>query len=173
MGAKTDANYRRILIEEMKSRLQACAILVAVGYGRFDQLFGTFLDAMDRMSDQEPVWKDVDSSLSSFEALLLEYACDTGEMRNHMAVAAHVDGNRSHCLESMTVYGRVAKSDKRTPKRIMDYMKSKQSGGLAIIHHGIYAKVEPGSLFHLQLKDSYHAADHSRGFLNWTRVHGP
>ena len=46
------------------------------------------------------------SDRTLWKAILLEWACCTGEMCNHEALAAHKDGNRSHPVETLTLFGR-------------------------------------------------------------------
>ena len=52
-------------------------------------------------------WLTVDPTLSHFDCVLLEWCCSTGEMRNHQALTAHVDGNKSHSIETMSAFGRL------------------------------------------------------------------
>jgi len=158
--AKKYQIYRKALKEEMKSRMQAFAIILGLGLDTFPRLFGTFQEAMDRVQIKscQMEWHEVDPTLTLFEILLLEYACGTGEMRNHQALAAHVDANKSHPLESMILYDRFG-SDK--------------PGSLMIPQKGIGIVMEPGTLVHLQLGNTMHVPDSSRNEQNWTKVHGP
>ena len=44
---------------------------------------------------------------SLFEAVLLAWSCSSGEMRNHIAVHGHTDGNTSHPVETLSLFVRI------------------------------------------------------------------
>jgi hypothetical protein len=105
------APIRRILIKEMEERL---IVLVVVEHFNLHE---KFLDKGDRdvstshyaLTDEleaaikkathaetQKKWRTLDPSINLWEMILLEYVCQTGEIRNHQALAAHCYGNISH-----------------------------------------------------------------------------
>lgn len=109
--------------------------------------------------------------LSDFECVLLEYACGTGEMRNHQALFAHTDTNRSHPVESMMVFGKVPEGDKRESTTIVDHMTN---GMLIQPYERIVWDLRCGrDVLHCRFSATYHLSDLSRGSSNWSYVHGP
>ena len=84
-GLLQHESEREKTIQEMKSRLRA--LVLAAHLGLVNKAFsgGGYMEglakAMDRYQDNHPSWKEVDADLSPFEIVLLEYACETGEMR--------------------------------------------------------------------------------------------
>ena len=50
-----------------------------------------------------------DNNVSSdiYDLILEEYALTTGEKRNHFAVKCHVEKNKSHPMETLTLHGRL------------------------------------------------------------------
>jgi hypothetical protein len=122
--AYCDENLRMKLIEEMKSRLEFLMILVQKNMGSASELFKSFGAAVDRMQGEIQGWKSVDGCLTDFECVLLEYACGTGEMRNHQTLHAHTDDNRSHSVESMMLFGKVPKEDSRQSTTIVKEMSN-------------------------------------------------
>ena len=106
-----------------------------------------------------------------FESKLLSWSCGTGEMRNHQSVKAHFDGNKSHPVESMTLYGRVPINLKNMKTDIVNTM---QDGYLILPLEGLTIKMKCGTtIIHCSLKNTIHLADNSRNTCNWSRVHGP
>ena len=107
---------REKTIVEMKSRVKALVLVDHLGLvnSSFPGRSMAGLDqAFDRYAINEQCWIEADPGLSPFEMVLLEYACGTGEMRNHQALAAHKDSNKSHFMESMTLFGRIGKCSKK------------------------------------------------------------
>ena len=120
-----DAPKRRKTILEMKSRLKALAIARHLGLDKEccvsekkmdwkDRAWDTFEFAVLRLPFVWQMWQEFDNSLNILDIVLLEWASGTGEMRNHQAVACHVDANTSHFMESMTLFGKAA-HDTRSP----------------------------------------------------------
>ena len=156
-------------IKEMKSRLYAMILCTRVGLLDRDAWY-TFRAAMRRVRRSESTWREA-GCRSTWEALLLEWASGTGEMKNYEALGAHVDKNKAHPLESYTVFGRVGNSSKRTTEETIRNMRP---GLLALPHQGIYLKTQCGvDVWHLQLRHTVHIADDSRDQDNWSWVHGP
>jgi hypothetical protein len=109
---------------------------------------------------------------SLWEAILLEWACWTGEMCNHQALAAHKDGNRSHPMETLTLFGR---------KRVEDptddacrIVREYKDGMLALPYqHAVLYLEAAVDVWHVGLKNTIHVPDRTRDTDNWTKVHGP
>ena len=117
-----DRNLRMKLIGEMKSRIYFLLILVMKNMGSANELFKSFGAAVDRIKNGKKKWKSEDSLLTDFECVLLEYACGTGEMRNHQALHAHTDTNRSHPVESTMLFGKVPQDNKQQSTTIVQEM---------------------------------------------------
>jgi hypothetical protein len=166
-----DRNLRMKLIGEMKSRIYFLLILVMKNMGSANELFKSFGTAVDRIKNGGKKWKSEDSLLTDFECVLLEYACGTGEMRNHQALHAHTDRNRSHPVESMMIFGKVAQEDTRQSTTIV---KEMTSGRLIQPYERLVWDIKCGyDVLHSRFSVTYHLSDQSRGVSNWSYVHGP
>ena len=89
-----------------------------------------------------------------------------------MALAAHVDANRSHFLETMSLFGKVHESQMKNSSNSL--VKAMVKGQLLIPHVGFSVEMRCGwDTMHLQLGNTMHVPDSSRDRHNWTRVHGP
>jgi hypothetical protein len=106
----------------MKSRLEFLMILVHKKMGTANELFGSFANAVRRVQKDPMAWMSADACLTDFECVLLKYACGTGEMRNHQALHAHTDRNRSHPVESMMFFGKVPEDNKQQSTTIVQEM---------------------------------------------------
>jgi hypothetical protein len=169
--AYCDINLRRKLIEEMRSRLDFLMILVQKKMGLASVLFKSFGAAVDRIQGEIQGWKAVDGCLTDFECVLLEYACGTGEMRNHQTLHAHTDANRSHPVESMMLFGKVPIDDSRQSTTIV---KEMTNGKLIQPYERLVWDLRCGyDVLHSRFSVTYHLSDHSRGVSNWSYVHGP
>lgn len=98
--ASKHSAYRRILIEEMKSRLGTTIVLKHNQLVDDVELTKTFLFTESKYEDTIKRYNNnkLKCSFSIWEIMLLEESLSTGEMRNHQAIAAHVDGNKSHSM---------------------------------------------------------------------------
>ena len=86
------------------------------------------------------------------ESKLLSWACTTGEMRNHQAVKAHFDGNKSHPVETMSLFGRTPVNSKQLA---VDHVKSMECGYLLLPLEGVTIKIQCGyDLLHCSLKST-------------------
>jgi hypothetical protein len=171
--AVKDENMKKKLIGEMKSRLAFLMILVEKNLGTPRDLFKSFAAAVMRVKEGNSNWivDEQNGLLSDFECVLLEYACGTGEMRNHQALFAHTDTNRSHPVESMMVFGKVPEGDKRESTTIVDHMTN---GMLIQPYERIVWELRCGrDVLHCRFSVTYHLSDLSRGSSNWSYVHGP
>ena len=160
---------QRILVNEMISRLRSFIVLDKENVIPIQtSLFG-FLKYDDKRRKMENRFLQYGKSL--LEAKLLSWACSTGEMRNHEAVKAHFDGNKSHPVETMTVYGRLAVN--RREFKVSE-VTTMEKGYLLLPLEGITIQMKCGyDILHCSLKNTLHLADNSRNTCNWTRVHGP
>jgi hypothetical protein len=171
--AVQDENTKRKLIEEMKSRLAFLIILVGKNLGTPNDLFKSFAAAVVRVIEGNSYWilEVQNGILSDFECVLLEYACGTGEMRNHQALCAHTDTNRSHPVESMMIFGKVPQGDTRESTTIVNTMRN---GMLIQPFERIVWELRCGrDVLHSRFSVTYHLSDESRGSSNWSYVHGP
>ena len=108
---------------------------------------------------------------SELRAKLLSWACSTGEMRNHQAVNAHYDGNKSHPVETYTLFGRLSVNLRNMTVGLLHDL---EDGYLVLPLEGITLKIECGyDIVHCCLKDTLHLADNTRNSCNWSKVHGP
>jgi hypothetical protein len=171
--AYIDGSLRMKLIGEMKSRLEFLMILVVKNMGSAKELFRSFAAAVKRVQQDktDSEWKSADACLTDFDCVLLEYACGTGEMRNHQALHAHTDSNKSHPVESMMLFGKVTGQDNRQSTTIVNDMTN---GRLIQPYERLVWELKCGyDVLHSRFSVTYHLSDHSRGISNWSYVHGP
>jgi hypothetical protein len=175
---------RAVTILEMKSRLKALTLVHRLGLHakpstkpsakkqKTDTVAANFKAAVTKAVASWSEWKSCDASLGLFDMCLLEYAAGTGEMRNHQALSAHKDGNKSHFLETMTLFGRC-----RIPPNFSSYCKmafEMKDGQLALLYDGVVLRFRCGvDVLHMNLDQTFHVPDPSRNSDNWSRVHGP
>lgn len=176
------SQVRKTLLE-MRSRVKALLVtrhfgldgcLTPTDKGIFDSLRETLqrLESWNLRKNWINVGRSLGIVLGMWDVVLLEYACGTGEMRNHQALYAHVDGNKSHFVESMTLFGKVSRDETATDTTIVQ--ENLVRGRLGLIWHGFCLEMAPGrDVVHLQLSRTLHAADPTRNSENWTSVHGP
>lgn len=101
---KRTASIRRILIKDMEEQLIALVVVEhcklhdrdgsTSHYALMDELEAAIKKATHVETQKK--WRTLDPSINLWEMILLEYACETGEIHNHQALAAHCDGNISH-----------------------------------------------------------------------------
>jgi hypothetical protein len=166
--------YRRLLIKEMSSRLRCLSVTSLFhlnplgGPNIWQQLIAAIVGRNSASSHQ---WQTADASVSCWEAILLEWACKTGEMRNHEACRTHQDGNKSHFMETMWLGG---KSDSKAATSSTAQVKAMTNGKLVLPIQGVVFDIRCGRDFlHMGLKVTMHVPDETRDHLNWSRVHGP
>ena len=166
---KSSLAYQRLLIREMVSRLKAFLILDREQLIPIQKSLEGF-----RRNDKHRLMMEktfVTMGRTVIESKLLSWACTTGEMRNHQAVKAHVDGNKSHPVETMSIFGRLPIDSKRLTA---DYVREMKPGFLLLPLEGMTLKMLCGyDLIHCCLKSTVHLADNTRNTCNWTKVHGP
>ena len=83
----------------------------------------------------------------------------------------HLDGNKSHPVETMTLFGRISVNLKRMN---VEMMKEFDHRYLLLPLEGVTIKLRCGfDIVHCSLKKTVHLADNSRNTCNWSRVHDP
>jgi hypothetical protein len=165
---------REKYIAEMKSRLRAYFVMDHFGLSNKQCAhWPTFLDAVTRTAaGADKSWRKAVPSLSFFECVLLEWCCWTGEMRNHQALVAHTDANKSHPLETMQAYGRLNPSHGHLGKT--KQVSLFRDAVLCVLWQMIALRVKCGrDVWHLSFGNTFHVPDRSRDHSNFTWVHGP
>lgn len=161
-------------IAEMKSRLRSFCVIDYFGlrHRHYDH-WDTFVAVLVRTTAGENVtWLGSDSNLSFFDCVLLEWCCSTGEMRNHEALAAHTDANKSHSVESMQAFGRVEPRNAHLSKT--SQVERFRDAYLCALWQMVAMRMRCGrDIWHLSLSNTYHVPDRSRDRYNVTWVHGP
>ena len=172
----------RKTIQEMRQRITSmavCSVLKLLPGHEIKGLYKSLRDSHTKIARNvkgaKTFWEGAAYNLcihlSMAQMVLLEWACGTGEMRNHMALACHEDSNKSHPLESYTLFGRVADNDNRDATSIRMEMVD---GYLILVHVGVFVRVRCGlDAVHCNLRNTMHVADWSRNVHNWSWVHGP
>jgi hypothetical protein len=163
-----DAAMQSKLIVEMNSRLHCLLLLVEKGMGTPEELFGSFAKAVGKVQNDDKLWEN---ARSDYKRILLEYACGTGEFRNHFNLGCHADTNKSHPTESMMVFGKVFCN---TGDTAYDTISNMKDAKLFLPHEGIVLKLRCGrDVLHCRFAKTYHAPDAMRGINNHSWVHGP
>ena len=164
------AVQQRILLEEMKSRFTSLIILQSINCLQYKDIQQHIEKVKEVLDDEDTIKKFIDLNYNHFEAFLLAWGVSTGAMHNHAALCAHTDTNKSHPVETLTLYPRL-------PDSIDIYRTSKADlipGYLTFPLYGFNVKLECGySALHCSLRDTVHLPDHSRSMSNWSKVHGP
>ena len=161
----------------MKSCLVFLMVLVSfqlglTGEGHCNNLFASFADVVLRGEFEN--WKVTDPTLSNFDCVLLEYACGTGEMRNHQPLRAHTDSNKSHPVESLMLFGKLPETVATKRCHCTSLVESMKDGMLIQPYERLVWQLRCGhDVLHCRFSNTYHLADVSRGALNWSYVHGP
>jgi len=155
----------------MRSRIATLLLLVYYQMGEPLVLFQTFVNALVICQDTSQEWKSIDPKLDDIECSLLEYACGTGDMRNHQPLFAHCDTNKSHPLKSMMVFGKLAPKNEINSNLAIESM---QPATLLQPHQALVWKIRCGrDVLHCRFAKTFHLSDATRGFSNWSWVHGP
>ena len=160
---------QRLSITEMISRLRSFMLLDNKNIIPIQDSLKGFQDMSPDRIQMEKMFVEI--GRTPLESKLLSWACSTGEMRNHQAVKTHFDGNKSHPVETMSLFGRTPVNSKNLS---VDIVMSMEAGYLLLPLEGVTIKVKCGyDLIHCSLKSTLHLADNSRNTCNWSRVHGP
>ena len=167
--AMRSIGYQRILISEMISRLRTFVLLHHLNIVPIQSTIFSFLCYKEDRIKMEKEFIKVGNS--HLDAKLLAWACSTGEMRNHQAVHAHFDGNKSHPIESYTLFGRLSLNLRNMTIRVLNDL---EEGYLILPLEGITLKLKCGyDIMHCCLTHTLHLADNIRNTCNWSKVHGP
>lgn len=164
------AHYRQILLSEGVSRIKAILTLIRLGLLADDAIAGVRTQVKDMLIENKKnhfKWK----GHTSIESAILTHIASTGEMINFCALPCHVDGNKSHPVETLAYHGRVSKFDTRSTKDIVGTMSK---ACLLCCNAGIILEAQcPRDIVHCSLKHVFHVADQSRNFTNFSRAYGP
>ena len=169
-----DETFRSITIKEMTSRIQS--YLIAYHYSLLNDMeTNPFLTLEEIFSLSDEYHKEMslfmNRGYSKFHASLLVWSTTTGEMRNHQSTAAHLDGNISHEIESLSLYSRESND---TSIKKSNLVMSDTDGYLYFPIDGLVIRYKCGEhLIHCNLKHTIHLSDNTRNKINWSRVHGP
>ena len=114
---------REILLQEMKSRFTAMLILECENLLEEDVL-QRHLNKMKEVleCDKDIIEKFKEKNYTPFDSFLLAWGVSTGAMHNHEALCAHTDANKSHPVETLTLYPRVADTDETYQKKSLIYI---------------------------------------------------
>ena len=144
-------SYRHILMNEATCYIVAIACLNSLG-------IPPPKEQIHRLPTLKSILKQ--NQYESIQSCMVMWMCTTGEMRNHQAVACHVDGNKCHPYEIYSLFHRDG----------MD----KKDGMIYLPLNNIVLQLECNNhLMVCNFKSSPHAADESRNTHNFSRVHGP
>jgi hypothetical protein len=164
---QNDIKLQEKMILEMKSRLAFMFVVVHFGLEKSHDVFLTFAKAALRVRDNKKLWPNCKDE---FERVLLEYACGTGEMKNFQQLYSHKDGNASHLVETMTVFGRVPCNETADATSIV---KGMEPALLVLPYQQLVCKLKAGDVLHCKFIATYHVPDCSRNTANYSCVHGP
>jgi hypothetical protein len=147
-------------------------VLVQYDVNDATNLFKTFVAAYKGIRDIATCdWKDSDPTLTDLDCILLQYACRVGEMRNHIALAAHKDGNRCHAVKTMMLFGKIPGNAKGGVTKLAE---SLESGRLYLPFEMMALELRCGiDVLHCSFVNTYHVPDAMRGMNNFSFVHGP
>jgi hypothetical protein len=166
---------RRITINEMKNRF--ISLLIARRFELLDKKNCHPSDILTHIIDTKKEEIDHFKKIghTTFESILMVWSCSTGQMNNHSALKAHTDGNKSHEVETMTLYGRSNNDCMRNMTIDSDGDGQQGDDGYLLLPlNGIVIKLQCGiSNIHCNLTNTIHVPDKSRNTSNWTKVHGP
>ena len=175
MDYRSDAKIRKMLlscgaereraVKEMQYRLKCLLAVDVLELEHSSAIWGTFQKAVKAaLGGKKPTrdsWRAVDNSISLWHCVLLEYACSGMEYRNHQPVAAHMDGNPNHFLESMILLPVVATNEERSSSRIA---REAPKGILCCPLRGVAFEITSGrDALQLQFENTIHCSDSERG----------
>ena len=158
---------RRVIIGEMITRLKCLAIVLQMNLVSENEI------QLTGLSDNKGIFIQQlkERNHTSLEAALINWAMTTGDMRNHEATACHVDGNKSHLVETLTLFGRVSKNVNSSAHDITNEMAN---GKVVFPLDGLALEYRCGrDIIHCNFKDTMHVADSTRNTHNWSKVYGP
>jgi len=143
--------YRNMLVKEAMYYLKVMACLEQAGV----PLRTSNGSALPRLSAIMEKY-----SGRAVQDVLVQWMCNTGEMRNHQATACHVDVNRSHCMEIYSLIRR--------------HGATRGDGMLYLPLDNACLSIKCNSeMIVCNLSVSPHVPDQSRNHSNISKVHGP
>ena len=173
-------SYARITVSEMKTRTASLILASELGLLSKNEMSESFMFLQKKDSEWAKATEvkrqtiSPSDTFSRFEILLLHQACTTGEMRNHQALHAHRDGNKSHLLESLSLFGRIDEHDVYKVDDLSQVVDNMVDGQLYLPTIGIVLSISCCTIsVHCKLKQTVHIPDLSRNMHNWSKVHGP
>lgn len=165
---------RERYIAEMKCRLRCFWVMDHFGLTNPNcPHWASFQNALARTNGTVlKQWRACDKKLSYFECVLLEWCCWTGEMRNHQALTAHVDSNKSHSVETMSAFGRLEPEHAHLGKTRQ--VKLFRDAYLCALWEMVVLRTRCGrDIWHLSFGNTYHLPGRERDRYNITCCHGP
>ena len=161
---------QRILLEEMKSRFTSLLVLESINTLPCDVTTKHIEKMKQVLEDKLTIDKFRNYGHSHFEAFLLAWGVSTGSMHNHEALCAHTDANKSHPVETLSLYPRLPDTDEIYQRKKTDL----SPGYLIFPLYGFTIQMLCGySVLHCSLRNTVHLPDRSRSMSNWSKVHGP
>lgn len=166
--------YRRIIIQEMISRIQS--FILVYHFGMFNDMTKNPFEKLNRILEKDPMYTNtmncfITMGYSITESALLVWSSLSGEMRNHQSVSAHCDGNTNHEIETLALFPRIpVNCDKKV------YMSDDKDmfGYLYFPLDAFVIKYLCGHhIIHCNLKLTLHLPDSSRDDMNWSQLQGP
>lgn len=145
------SSFRHILVKEATSYLIAIACLKSIGIPPPREQINRIstLNAIIERNAKETILN-----------CLIMWMCTSGEMRNHEAVACHVDGNNRHTYEIYSLFHR--------------FGMERKDGFLYLPLHNVVLRIEcDNHIMVCNFKSTPHVADESRNTNNFSKVHGP
>ena len=138
---------QRLSITEMISRLRSFMLLDFKKIIPIEESLKGFKSMTKERLEMEN--RFLETGRSPMESKLLSWACSTGEMRNHQAVKTHFDANKSHPIETISLFGRPPVDSKELS---VEYVRSMECGYLLLPLEGVTVKVKCGyDLIHCSL----------------------
>ena len=148
--AKWSAAYSTILEHEGISYLAAMACLEAAGIPPLNAN-NKYLNNLN-----EIINGNKDCSVPEW---MIQWMCSTGEMRNHKAIACHIDGNHKHPYEIYSLFQRLG--------------KERRNGLIYLTLDNLCIKVIPAAdVLVSNFRNTPHVPDQSRNTHTFLRVHG-
>ena len=154
----------------MKSRFTALIILESANCLECDVIREHLHKMKTVLGDGDTIEEFHNLGYSHFDAFLLAWGVSSESMHNHEALCAHTDANKSHPVETLTLYPRLPDSDEIYRKSKSDLI----NGYLSFPLYGFNIELECGfTAIHSSLRETVHLPDNSRSMSNWSKVHEP
>ena len=170
---KSMKSYLNITINEMLSRLQSFIVTtqLKINCPKYGNPFKSLNKILKDYKSNSIVSYFRSIGYTIFQSSLLAWSCSSGEMRNHVAVKGHTDGNTSHPIETLSLFARVPTSAPNTKQTVQTYFKD---GYLYFPVDGFVLRFKVGRhIIHCNLRNTFHIPDNSRNSKNWSKVTGP